>query len=82
MGTQISFELSDTIFRTARNYADSHGFDTVQDFIKELLREKLFEDEPERFGGMYTYLASEESLARSWLSQEEEEAWAHLQKEI
>ena len=45
-----------------------------KDFIKELLREKLFEDEPERFGGMYTHLASEESLARSWLSQEEEEA--------
>lgn len=36
----------------------------------------------EYHGGCFTYLASEESLARSWLSQEEEEAWAHLQDEV
>lgn len=58
-----------------------HTGDTVQDLIKELLREKVFEDEPERFGGISTCLAIEGSLARSWLSQEENEAWAHMQKE-
>lgn len=81
MSTDVSFELSDRIFTAAKIYAETHGFDTLQDFIKELLREKLFEFDHEIFGGVSTYLASEESLARSWLSPEEDNAWAHLQKE-
>lgn len=36
----------------------------------------------ERIGGINTYLASEESLAKNWLSEEENEAWKHLEKEI
>jgi len=32
--------------------------------------------------GFYTYLVSEESLAKDWLSDKEDEAWEHLQKEI
>lgn len=37
--------------------------------------------ESEKVGGMYTYLASENSLAKNWLSDKEDKAWAHLQKE-
>ena len=81
MGTQISLKLSDRIYSSAKVYVDIHGFDTLQDFIRELLRERLFEGETEVFGGFSTYIASEESLARYWLSPEEDEAWAHLQKE-
>ena len=36
----------------------------------------------EELDGKLTYLASEKSLARDWLLKEEDEAWAHLQKEI
>ncbi len=80
MSTQISLKLSDKMFNTAKSCADSLGFDNLQDFIRELIREKLFEDES--LNGLQTYLASEESLAKNWLSKEEDQAWAHLQKEI
>ena len=80
MSTQISLKLSDRVFSSAKIYSEIHGFDSLQDFIRELIREKLFEKETEAFGGFYTYLASEDSLAKSWLSREEDEAWEHLQK--
>ena len=80
MSTQISLKLSDRVFASAKIYSEIHGFDSLQDFIRELIREKLFERETETFGGFSTYLASEDSLARSWLSAEEDEAWEHLQK--
>ena len=79
MATQISLKLSDKMIDTAKQYADQHGYDSLQDFIRETLREKLFEEE--EVGGHLTYLASEKSLARHWLCKEEDEAWAHLQKE-
>ena len=81
MGTQISLKLSDKMFTSAQSYADVHGFDTMQDFIRELMREKLFEEEDEPLSGLSTYLTSEAALAKNWLAKEEEEAWAHLQKE-
>lgn len=80
MNTQVSLQLPNTMFRKAKKYAESHGFVTVQEFIREILREKLFEDES--INGLSTYLASERSLAKHWLSDEEEKAWAHLQKEM
>ena len=82
MGTQISLKLSDRIYASAKVYAETHGFNTLQNFIREIIRERLFERETEVFGGFSTYIASEESLARYWLSPEEDKAWAHLQEEI
>ena len=32
--------------------------------------------------GYYTMLASERSLAKNWLTKEEDEAWEHLQDEV
>jgi len=81
MGTQISLKLSDRMYSSAMVYAESQGYDTLQEFIRELIRERLFEREAESFGGHSTYLASEKALAKNWLSPEEEEAWAHIQKE-
>ena len=81
MGTQISLKLSDRTYASAKVYAETHGFDTLQNFIREIIRERLFEREVDVFGGFSTYMASEGSLARYWLSPEEDEAWAHLQKE-
>ena len=80
MGTQISLKLSDKILEAAKIFADTKGFDSLQDFIRELLREKLFDKEA--VGGTYTYLASEKALAKNWMTKEEDKAWAHLQEEI
>ena len=80
MGTQISIKLSDRMYTSAKLYAERHGFDSLQDMIRELIRLRVFEHEEEFFGGISTAMASESSLAKDWLSEEEEEAWKHLQK--
>ena len=79
MGTQISIKLSDKMFETARSYADLHGFDTIQSLIRETLRVRLFDSE--NLDSKMTYLASEKSLAKNWLSKEEDVEWSHLQKD-
>jgi metal-responsive CopG/Arc/MetJ family transcriptional regulator len=78
MSTQISLKLSDKMFKSANKYADTYGYDNLQDFIRELLREHLFEPE---LSGREMALASEASLAKRWSTKQEEKAWAHLQKE-
>ncbi|MBI2672166.1 DUF2281 domain-containing protein [Candidatus Woesearchaeota archaeon] len=70
------------MFNAAKTLTELRGFDSLQDFIREILREKLFEEEKEELNGLFTYLASESSLAKTWLSKEEDEAWQHLEKEI
>ena len=79
MGTQISLKLSDKMISTAKKYAKTQGYDNLQDFIREMLRERLFERED--ISGLNTYKASEASLAKNWLRKEEDEAWEHLQRE-
>jgi hypothetical protein len=80
MSTQISLKLSDKMIVSARKYSESHGFDTLQDFIRETLRQLLFEKK--KVSGLYTAIASETSLAKKWMSKEEDAAWEHLQKEM
>ncbi|MFC1691739.1 hypothetical protein ACFL0W_06180 [Nanoarchaeota archaeon] len=46
MNTQINLRLPEKILASARIYAEEHGFSNLQDFIKETMREKLF-DQPE-----------------------------------
>ena len=67
------------MYSSAKQIAKKKGFDSLQDFIRETLREKLFEGE--NVGGKNTALASEKSLAKNWLKREEDEAWKHLQRE-
>ena len=81
MGTQISLKLSDKMMSSAKKYAKEKGYDNLQEFIRETIREKLFGNENESFGGLITSKASEKALARNWLSKEEDKAWAHLQEE-
>jgi len=80
MGTQISIKLSNKMIKAAKAFAKDKGYDNLQDFIRETMRERLFGKED--LSGLSTYLASEKSLARSWLSKEEDKAWEFLQKEI
>ena len=48
MNTQINVRLPETMLVSAKNYAKKHGFGTLQEFIKETLREKLFEEVSEK----------------------------------
>ncbi|MFA6268852.1 MAG: hypothetical protein WCW13_04870 [archaeon] len=78
MGTQINLKLSDEVYSQAKKYSKTFGYGNVQEFIRETVREKLFEKESEKIGGLHTYLASEKSLAKLWNTKEEDEAWKHL----
>ncbi|MFH0752147.1 MAG: hypothetical protein V1914_00960 [archaeon] len=42
MNTQINLRLPEKMLVSAKKHANKHGFGTVQEFIKETLREKLF----------------------------------------
>ena len=46
MNTQINLRLPGKLHFSAKSYAEEHGYGTIQEFIKETVREKLF-DEPE-----------------------------------
>ena len=82
MTNQINLKLSDKMFALAKKYSENLGFDSLQDFIRSTLREKLFDKNDESISGLYTLIASEKSLAKNWLTKEEDEAWVHLEKEI
>jgi len=42
MNTQVNLRLPEKLLVSAKTYAKKHGFSTVQEFIKETIREKLF----------------------------------------
>lgn len=79
MSTQISLKLSNKMLEAAKKHTNEKGYDNLQDFIRELIREKLFEED--EITGVHTFLASHSALAKDWLSKEEDNAWKHLQKE-
>lgn len=43
MNTQINLRMPDKLLVEAKQYAETNGFGTVQEFIKEVVREKIFE---------------------------------------
>lgn len=43
MNQQVNLRLPGKLLDSAKSYADSHGYGTLQEFIKETLREKVFE---------------------------------------
>jgi len=44
MNEQINLRLPEKMLASARSYADKNGFGNVQELLKELLRERLFEE--------------------------------------
>ena len=44
MNTQINLRLPEKMIISANKYTEKHGYGTLQEFIKETLREKLFEE--------------------------------------
>ncbi|MEK6892313.1 MAG: ribbon-helix-helix domain-containing protein [Nanoarchaeota archaeon] len=43
MNTQINLRLPEKVLVSAKSYVEEHGFNSIQEFIKEAIREKLFE---------------------------------------
>ena len=46
MNAQINLRMPQKLLDSVKSYSDEHGYGSIQDFIKETIREKLF-DEPE-----------------------------------
>ena len=46
MNTQINIRMPQKLLSSVKSYSNEHGFGSVQEFVKETIREKLF-DEPE-----------------------------------
>lgn len=44
MNTQINLRLPEKLLASAKSYSEEHGFSTIQEFIKEMVREKLFDE--------------------------------------
>ena len=44
MNTQINLRMPQKLLTSVRSYSDEHGYSSVQDFIKETVREKLFDE--------------------------------------
>ncbi len=42
MNDQINLRLPENLLLTAKKYAEAHGYSTIQELIKESLREKIF----------------------------------------
>lgn len=73
--------MSDKMLKAAKLIAERKGYDNLQDFIRETLREKLFGN-TEELKGFNSYLATEASLAKSWMFKEEDKVWQHLQNSL
>ena len=43
MNAQINVRLPEKVLASAKSYAEENGFNSIQEFIKEAIREKLFE---------------------------------------
>ena len=71
---QINLKLPKNLVKAAEDYAKNFGFRNIQELAATSIREKIF-DENE---SMMTMLASEEVLAKDWLTKEEDEAWKDL----
>jgi hypothetical protein len=45
MATQVNVRMSEDLLGKAKQYAEVNGYENVQDFIRETLREKMHPDE-------------------------------------
>jgi hypothetical protein len=44
MVTQINLKFQDDFFKLAKNYANKKGYMSIQELVREALREKIFND--------------------------------------
>jgi len=70
MTKQISLRLSDRLLKAAKKKAEKLGFTSVQGYIEETLREKLFGDDLMSF----VQAAQRKAMKEIW-DNDEDEAW-------
>ena len=46
---QINLRIPEDFFEQAKNYAKANGFQNIQEFFREVAREKIYEDIQIRF---------------------------------
>jgi len=44
MATQINLKFQDNFFELAKDYADSRGYMSIQELVRDALREKIFDN--------------------------------------
>ncbi|NQZ85770.1 MAG: hypothetical protein HRU03_08680 [Nanoarchaeales archaeon] len=44
MTSQVNLRMNDRLLETAKTYAEDYGYDNLQDFIRETIREKVFSE--------------------------------------
>lgn len=44
MTTQINLKFQDDFYELTKNYAESRGYMSIQELVREALREKIFDD--------------------------------------
>jgi len=70
MTTQINLKFQDDFFELAKGYANSRGYMSIQELVRDALREKIFDDLEVR-DEYKVVLQSKE--ANTFLSEEESE---------
>jgi hypothetical protein len=75
---QINFKIQQNFYDIANDYCEQYGYSNIQELLRESLREKVFGNE--KISGKFTSKASEKTLSKNWLNEEEDKAWEHLQK--
>lgn len=70
MTTQINIKFQDDFYELAKNFADSRGYMSIQELIREALRDKIF-DELELHPDLHKHLLSKE--ATNFIGPEESE---------
>jgi len=73
MNTQLNIKINNNLLHKAEIVANKEGYINIQEMIREILRNKIYED------GDGLFEASMESIGKDWFTKEEEEAWQKFQ---
>jgi hypothetical protein len=74
---QINLKLPINFVKIAEDYAKKFGFRNIQELATASMRDKIF-NEKKVSESLLTAIASEKTLAKDWLTKEEDEIWKDL----
>lgn len=72
MATQINLRFDDEFLEKARNHAKSKGFLNIQEFIREAVREKIYEEDSLNIAYLQRLHSKE---AQTFVSEEEAQSY-------
>ena len=71
MNTQINVRFPEKLLASAKDYADRHGFSSLQEFIKEAVRERVDDELTEEEVSLARRLLKAKDDRRFWGTEEE-----------